>query len=203
MAQSTKMVATMGASDVGDIAKALSNIADNDTKTVAHLGVIVGMATGVSYRSNKFGDGPSIALIGTFEGTPYDPDSSVVISQSLFMPAAVQAALVSSIMGDKKHAVTKAPKIGQKVDLALDGVQMPVQCEIGVLRNADKSGAGYRFEVNLVGERQKIDVLEKLRADIIKNAPNERVRMLGQNQPKFTAIAPPKKERKPAKKKTK
>lgn len=200
MAQSTSIVATMGASDVGDITKALKDVADTDTKTIAHLGVIIGQADGVSYRSNKFGEGPSIALTGIFEGVPYDPESSVVQSKALFMPAAVQEILIASIMAGREHAVKKAPKIGQKIDLDLDGTKMPVKCEIGVHRSANKSGAGYQFVVNLVGARTRVDVLEKLRAEIVEQAPNDRVRMLGQNQPKYVAIAPPRAKKKSAKK---
>jgi hypothetical protein len=187
-----RITQTLKPSDVGNLSKTLESIPKGDTKTVAHLGVIIGMASGISYRSNKYSDEPSIAMIGVFEATPYDPAEATVRAQSLFLNAAVQAMLVKAMVGDKPLAVTKAPKIGQKIDEDL-GLQMPIKCEIGVVRNANEQGVGYQYVINLIGALEKIDVLESLRSEIVKEG-GERVKQIANVNRTFTtsrvAIAP-------------
>lgn len=193
---------TIGPKDAGDIAAALKSIPEGDHKTVAYLGAIFGMASGISYRSNKYSDEPSTALVGVFEAQPFDPEAAVVRGNSMFLNQAVQAMLVKAMMGDTPHTVTKAPKLGQKVDVDL-GMQMPVKCEVGLTRT-DGEGQGYRFVINLIGAATKIDVLETLRNEITSESISERVKSLNDPNRKFAAVAAPAKPKAiaaPAKKK--
>lgn len=167
---------TIGPKDAGDIAAALKAIPEGDTKTVGYLGAVFGMASGISYRSNKYSDEPSTALVGVFEAQPFDPAAAVVRGNSMFLNQAVQGMLVKAMMGETPHSVTKAPKLGQKVDVDL-GLQMPVKAEIGIVRTAGE-GVGYRFVINMIGALTKIDVLETLRAEITSESASDRVRSL-------------------------
>lgn len=197
----TRLVTTLSPADAGVLKSALDSIAIDDTKTIAYLGVIIGMARGLSYRGNKFGDAPSIALIGVFEATPYDKDGAVVRGPSLFLPRAVQDMMVEAMIDGGEHAHTKAPKMGQKMDVDL-GKQMQIKVEVGVMRtplNAKgmSDGVGYKYTVNVVGELEKIDVLENLRADVLSNG-NERMKSIG-NVERIAAPSSVKKLAAPAK----
>lgn len=168
---------TLGPKDAGDIATALKSIPEGDTKTVAYLGAIFGMASGISYRSNKYSDEPSIALVGVFEAQPFDVNGAVVRGNSMYLNQAVQQMLVKAMMGETPHSVQKAPKLGSKIDVDL-GMQMPVKAEIGLVRSAGE-GVGYRFIINMIGDAAKVDVLDELRREIISESASERVKRLG------------------------
>lgn len=183
----TRISATLGPKDAGDISAALLTLDPKDTKTVAYLGAIYGKATGLSYRSNKYSEEPSIALVGAFEAQPFDANAAVVRAPSLFLNAAVQAMLVKAMIGDGEHAVTVAPKLGKKVDVDL-GKEMPVRCEIGITR-AEGEGAGYRFIINMIGEQEKVDVLDQMRAELIADSNSPRIKSL--NNPERASLAPP------------
>jgi hypothetical protein len=165
-----RIAATLNAKDAGDLTKALAGISVTDTKTIAMLGTIIGMSDGLSYRANPYGDEPAIALTGVFEAMPFDPEGVTVQSASLFLPKSVQDILVKAAADGNEHAVTKAPKRGQKVDVPAK--QLKVMCEVGIRRTTSKDGdsSGYEYIVNLIGEQQKIDVLESLRAEIAGGA---------------------------------
>lgn len=172
----TRIAATLGPKDAGDIAGALASLPANDTKSVAYLGAIYGKATGLSYRSNKYGDEASVALVGAFEAQPFDPNAAVVRAPSLFLNRAVQDMLVKAMMGDTPHSVTTAPKLGKKIDVDL-GMAMPVRCEVGITR-ADGEGAGYRFVINMIGDQEKIDTLDEMRSELIAQANSPRIKQL-------------------------
>lgn len=164
----TRLAAKLNVTDVGDPLAALAagGVAETDTKTIAWLGHIMGMARGLSYRSNNFGDEPSIALIGVFESVPYDPANDVVRAPSLFMPRAIQAILTGAMLdGVTSDLVPSRITRGTKVDIPV-GKEMKILFEVGCRRNAATGGAGYEFVVNQVGEVEKIDTLEKLRVEL-------------------------------------
>ena len=187
---SFRIVATLGPKDAGDIQKALKGIDENDTKTVAYLGVIIGMADGVSYRSNKFNpEKPAIALTGVFEATPYDTMQETVQGSSLFLSGAVQDMLVKAAVGDAKPPTEKPLKLGQKIDVPLLA-QLKIIVEVGVKRN-DGEGQGYTFVINHAGEAQRVDVLERLRAEVGKEG-NERMKALAAGRPVAALAAPEK-----------
>lgn len=181
-----RIVQTMNAKDAGDITKALASIPENDTKTVAYLGVIIGMASGLSYRSNKYSDEPSVALTGIFEATPYDPNGETVQGASLFLAGAVQGMLVKAVRGDDVPPVTKAPKLGTAIDVPIS-VQLPIRVEIGIMRAGDDGK--YKWVTNIVGDPTKIDVLEGLRSEVVKHG-NERMKMIGSGRAPAMLAAP-------------
>lgn len=171
-----RIVSTLGPKDAGDITKLLATIEPDDTKTIVYMGVILGKANGVSYRSNKFDpEKPAIALTGVFEATPYDPDGETVQGVSLFLPGAVQSMLVKAIGADEASPTGKVIKLGQKIDVDATK-ELLIRVEIG-LQRADGDGVGYRFVINHAGEAEKIDALEGLRADLLKNG-NDRMKAL-------------------------
>lgn len=178
---------TIGPKDAGDINAALKTIPEGDGKTVAYLGAIFGKATGISYRSNKYSDEPSVALVGMFEAQPFDVNGAVVRGNSMFLNQAVQTMLVKAMLGDTPPSVTKAPKLGQKIDVDL-GMEMPVKCEIGITRS-DGEGVGYRFVINMIGDLTKVNALDQMRAEIINESASPRVKALADPNRQLVQIA--------------
>lgn len=144
-------------------------IADTDTKTLIPMGAIIGVANGLSYRKNNFGDAPSVALVGTFEAIPADPKADGARSPALFMPQSVQAMLVAALIGDGEAPITKMPKQGERIDINT-GKSLKIMFEVSVRRNAAVGGAGYEFICSYAGEPEKIDVLENLRLELAGGA---------------------------------
>lgn len=148
-----------------------AGIADTDTKTILWGGNVIGWASGLTYRSNNFGDGPAIGITGAFETLPMDPetgklraDVDVVRSNVLFMPKGIQDLMVANMLEGGEHAVTQAPKKGQRIDVPAK--QLKILLQVGVRRNTATGGAGYEFVINYAGEAQKIDMLEALKEEL-------------------------------------
>lgn len=154
----------------GDICNPLdllreNNVADTDTKTVVLMGSIVGLATGLSYRKNSYGDQPSVALTGVFEAIPADSKMDGARAPALFLSQAVQAIMVSTMLGEQESPVTKMPKQGERIDIQT-GKTLKILCEISVRRNAATGGAGYEFIISQAGTPEKIDILESLKLEM-------------------------------------
>lgn len=177
--------------NVTDVANPLDKfrqygIAETDTKTIVLLGNIVGMASGLSYRKNNFGDVPSVALTGIFEAIPLNGDGEIdgegAQAPSLFMPQAIQAMLVEAMLDGAPHPVTSMPKAGSKTDVSAK--QMKIMFQVGARRNAAVGGAGYEFVVSQIGSVAKVDVLEALKLEVASGkpaqlaAPRERAQQL-------------------------
>lgn len=163
-----RILSKMNPGDITSPVDALkeASVADTDTKTEVMLGSIIGMATGLSYRKNNFGDGPSVALTGMFEAIPSDPKKDGARSPSLFMPQSVQAMLVQAMLdGTDEAPVTKMPKQGERIDVQT-GKTLKILFQVAVRRNAAVGGAGYEFVVSHAGETEKIDILEQLRVEL-------------------------------------
>lgn len=163
-----RILSKMNPGDIANPIDALKNakVADTDTKTVVQLGSIIGMANGLSYRKNNFGDAPSVALVGMFEAIPADPELEGARSPSLFMSQAVQAMLVQAMLNDSDEApVTKMPKQGERIDVQT-GKTLKILFEVAVRRNAATGGAGYEFVISHAGEVEKVDVLDQLRIEL-------------------------------------
>lgn len=191
---SFKIVQTLQASMVGDIREALKTIPEGDQKTVAYLGVIIGMASGLSFRSNKFDPSdPAVALTGVFEATPYDPNGETVQSAALFLPGGVQKTLVNTLKATLENPDPVGDQVlkpGQKIEAPLSAT-MPIRVEIGVSRSANKEGAGYQFHTTIVGEPEKVDALEALRNDVVSHG-NERMKQIADRKAAHPALAAPK-----------
>jgi len=191
----TRLASKLNVSDVAPVLPALAKagIADTDTKTIVWLGNIIGKANGLSYRSNNFGDEPSVALTGIFESVPADAENDVVRAPSLFMPRAIQAMLVAA-MTDGQPAPVTTIKRGTKLDVP--GKEVKIMFQVGARRNAATGGAGYEFVVNQVGEIEQIDVIEALRAELLTGkalpAP-QKVEVLAKPEPVKPAPAKGKK----------
>lgn len=182
-----QIVQTLSTSNTGDITRALSGINADDRKTVTYLGVIVGKATGVSYRSNKFDPGnPAIAMTGIFEATPYNPLDAIVRASSLFLPGAIQNILVKTLIGDSKSPVTKPLKLGQKIDVEA-GKELLIKLEVGVKRNDNAEGVGYEYVINMVGEPERVEALDSLKSDLAAS-DNPRIKAMMAGKP--LTIAP-------------
>jgi len=193
-----QIVQTLSTSNTGDITRALSTVAADDRKTIAYLGVIVGKANGVSYRSNKFDPGnPAIAMTGIFEATPYNTEDAIVRASSLFLPGAIQSILVKTLIGDAKSPVSKPLKLGQKIDVEA-GKELLIKLEVGVKRNDNAEGVGYEYIINMVGDPERVEALESVKAEFAKS-DNPRIKAMMAGQPqlsapvKSAAIAAPKK----------
>jgi len=161
----TRLASKLNVGDVSNPLAALArqNVAETDTKTIVWLGNIIGKANGLSYRSNNFGDEPSVALTGIFEPVPAFEGDDIVRAPSLFMPRAIQAMLVEAMRGSDPAPVQSVKK-GTKLDVP--GKEIKILFQVGCRRNSATGGAGYEFVTNQVGEIEKIDVLESLRAEL-------------------------------------
>jgi hypothetical protein len=168
MVQSVKVVNTMGVKDLAP--RGLSAmLAGMEKGEELMIGTIFGKASGVSYRSNKFGEEPAKALIGSFEGIPVDPDESTVAASRLFLPGNIQDLLVAQVeKGNvaEKDRPRKAPPIGKGVDrTGSEVVQFAVQ--VGIKKIVTDDGDKYQFVVAMPRDPNVKDDLADMRKGVI------------------------------------
>lgn len=164
MSQTVKIVSTMGVKDVGGSLGAMIKSMEKGDERM--IGTIFGKANGVSYRSNKFGDAPSKALIGTFEGVPLDPDMPSVRSSRAFLPNNIQSILIAAVEGeniDKKDIPKKAPPLGKGIDL--EGVKVvEFIVEVGIRKIVTDEGEKYEYICAMPSKPDEKDDLADMRA---------------------------------------
>lgn len=133
------------------------------------LGTVIGKIDGFSYRANPQNPAvPSIALTGYFEAVPDNVDAPILIGASVYLPPALQSAILSSIMGDAPRP-DKPIERGKKIDISLGGgAKLPIACEIGVKRSkVEGQGAGYEFTNRLKMDAMATeDILGDLREHV-------------------------------------
>ena len=165
---SVKIVSTMGVKDVGGSLGAM--IKEMETGDERMVVTIFGKANGVSYRSNKFGDVPSKALIGTFEGIPVDPSRDSVRSSRAFLPSNIQNILIAAVEGeniDEKLRPKKAPPIGKGIDL--EGVKVvSFVVEVGIRKITTDEGDKYEYICAMPDKPEENDELADQRAEVLK-----------------------------------
>lgn len=120
-----------------------------EDKRIEVIGYITGSVNGLSYRSNQYDDLPAYVLKGAFKGIPADGDRPEIRSDYCILPRTMNAQVVNAVLGeDGKHAIDKAPKRGQKLDVPF-GNTIQFALEIGVRRSDTE--IGYEYVVTMHG----------------------------------------------------
>ena len=168
MVQSIKVTTTLGVKDLAP--KGLSAMLAGMSKgEEMMIGTIFGKASGVSYRSNKFGEEPAKALIGSFEGIPVDPDESTVAASRLFLPGNIQNLLVAQVEKAnivEKERPKKAPPIGKGVDrVGTEVIEFAVQ--VGIKKIVTDDGDKYQFVVAMPRDPNVKDDLADMRKAVL------------------------------------
>jgi hypothetical protein len=113
-----------------------------EDKSIDCFGYITGRVTGLSYRSNQYSDEPAYVLKGTFKGIPTDPARKEIRAEYCILPRSMNAAVVAAVIGDGAHAIDKAPKRGQKLDVPY-GNEIRFAVEVGCRRSDTEIGYEY------------------------------------------------------------
>lgn len=149
---------------LGDVL-AIAKAPEGSTE-VFKLGIIVGIARGLSFRANpQDPSAPAIALTGVFEGVPSDPARAIIRSTACFLPKSVHELVVASVRGDNGGDAPKMPARGQKVDVA--GQEVKVAFEIGAKKSKVAGGAGYEFVTRAIFDPQAVDPLADLKQALL------------------------------------
>lgn len=110
---------------------------------VIALGTFLGDARGLSFRNNPQDESkPSVALVGTFEFSPYKLSRAVLVAGRCYLPSAVQDAVTRAMQDGKASPLTGMPKRGKSVDIECD-VTVPLLLEISVRKTDTEIGYEY------------------------------------------------------------
>jgi hypothetical protein len=121
--------------------------AAKDDDTIHNLGVIFGKVRGLSLRSNVFGEEPSKAFTGIFEGIP--AHGGRYRSTSCFLPRAINDTLTAAVVGDHKMPIDRAPKRGEKIEVT--GLN-ELTFAISIAVQHDDSEVGFRYVCTMHGQ---------------------------------------------------
>jgi hypothetical protein len=111
------------------------------------LGAILGRVRGLSLRANDFGEEPSIAFLGVFEGIP--AAGPRIRAQSCFLPRVISGTLAAAALGEQTLPTNIAPKRGNRIDVeGLNEIVFAV--EVDIIR--DETEVGYRYDVRMYGQ---------------------------------------------------
>lgn len=167
MSQATRMVTAIQMKHLADLDAVAKTLSDKNPSAI--IGYVVGHANGVGFRAAfDTESGPSIGLVGAFQGIPVDETMPILTGPMFFPPKAfaemAQAELLRGV--PDKNIPKKAPAKGKGVNVA--GIaEMEIKLEISVERNVG-GGVLYKFAVTQHGSANATDPFAAMRDFIPK-----------------------------------
>lgn len=139
-----RMVSAIQMKHLGNLNKIAEGLSDQTPQIV--VGYVVGKANGIGFRASMDAEkGPSLCVIGAFQGIPTMAGAPVLTGPAFFGPAdwvkMVKTALLTGVSA--KEIPTIAPAKGKGIDVSGE-VEMTVKLEIAIERN-NGGGVPYKF----------------------------------------------------------
>jgi len=152
---------------------------DETDKRTHWLGIIVGRATGLSFRTDKDDETVvRVALTGTFKGIPADDKLPFFVSTTCYLPSVVHGHVVEMV----RKSVAHDPETGEVIDISekdkprkgkrfeMQGNVIEIALRIGTHRIAG-TGVMYEYVVEQLSEMASVNPLADLEARLGLSGP--------------------------------